>query len=121
MSTATIHITPSETGAWLLEGEDPTGNLDGPLATYPTEAQAVATAYEMLQGSDLATVLVHAPDGRVRRSLVLHLGSPNGLDGEDLALRAKALEMLPTFDRLKAGIGKHPVPPGDFDNEEMAC
>jgi hypothetical protein len=107
----TPHITPVEGGAWAVRlGEDASAASD-----HPTRGLAVAGAFEMLQDRDAAEILVHGEDGRVRSSLTIRQVDD---EPEDAALRAEAPRITPSYAPLKAGIGKYPLPPGDFDAEE---
>jgi flavin-binding protein dodecin len=124
MSTTTLHILP-EDGAWAVKDQ----GASRPSSIHPTQAQAVASALEMLQDLAEAEVIVHVPDGRIRRYRAT-FDSPSSVitaldiaidDSDDPAARAEALRITPSNARLRAGIGKYPIPPGDFDDEEMPC
>lgn len=113
-TTGTLHITP-EGEAWAVKLDE----AAAPSSVHPTRGLAVASAFEMLQGRDGAEVLVHGEDGRVRSSLTIRRVEDDPDEAEDAALRAEALRITPSNDRLRAMIGKFPLPPGDYDGEEM--
>ena len=124
MSTAvsTLSIRRIEDGSWSLIVDD----LAGPTANYPTPGQAIAGVYELASEPGETEVLIHEADGRVLATVTIRRVPPmevlptSDLD-EDPIERAEALRLMPSYERFKAGIGKYPPPPGDFDNEEMAC
>ena len=121
----TLHITPVGDGAWAVKVDESAPGT----SVHPTEAQAVASAYEMVSDRGETDVIVHEPDGSIRSSVKILRPPFDRLDtrvvledhdeAEDAALRAEAMRITPSYARLKAGIGKYPPPPGDFDNEEM--
>ncbi len=117
---STLHIRPIEDGSWSLILDDTTD----PAALYPTEGQAIASVYERVAEPGEAEVLIHEADGRLRATVIIRrrpsIKSGESTDLDDPEARVEALRITPTNARLKAGIGKYPPPPGDFDNEEMA-
>ena len=113
-TTNVLHVTP-EGEAWAVKLDESAA----PSSVHPTRGLAVASAFEMLQDRDGVEVLVHGEDGRVRSSLTIRQVDDAIDEAEDAAIRAEALRITPSYARLKAGIGKYPLPPGDFDDEEM--
>jgi hypothetical protein len=117
MSTATLHIIPVEIGRWAVRNEESS-------TTYPTQVLAIANAVGMLQNLEEAEVIVHDSDGRVVTCLsIRHFPADVDRvdDADDAALRAEALRITPSNDRLRAMIGKFSLPPGDYDSEEIPC
>jgi hypothetical protein len=117
MSTNTLHITPAGSGEWAIKINE----TAGASSVHATQAQAVATAWEQLRDLAEAEVIVHDPEGRVRSSLTIRQVDDGLDDSDDPAARAEALRITPSNARLLAGIGKYPLPPGNFDDEEMPC
>ena len=113
-TTTVLHITP-EGEAWAVKLDESAA----PSSVHPTRGLAVAVAFEMLQDQDGAEVLVHGEDGQVRSSLTIRQVVDDLDEAEDAALRAEALRITPSNERLRAMIGIIPLPPGDYDNEEM--
>ena len=124
-----LHITPAEGGGWAIEIRGDAG----PSSVHPTQAEAVANVFEMVRDREEAEVLVHDPDGSIRSSLTIRRYRPafDSLearlildridDSDDPTARAEALRITPSNDRLRAGIGKNPPPPGNFNVEGMPC
>jgi hypothetical protein len=119
MSTATLNITPTEQGTWVVKDDESSDPPIGITFICASPAVAIAQAIELVKDCDEARVILFSATGPAQTWLMTQ-HHPDMAD-EDPALRAKALEIMPSFERLKAGIGKHPLPPGDFDDEEMAC
>ena len=121
----TLHVTPVEGGAWAVQLDEGASAL----LFYQTRAEAIAGALEAIQYRAEAEVFIHGPEGGVDRILTIREFLPpvevsrtsDSDDFDDPDARAEALRMTPSYARLKAGIGKYPPPPGDFDDEEMAC
>jgi Uncharacterized protein conserved in bacteria (DUF2188) len=130
-TTNSLHVTP-EGGAWAVK-------LAGSTvlsSVHPTQAQAIAGAWELVKDRDVAKVFIHDSDGFIygsfsfRRLAKLHdmghaeldldvvVSRPEADDSDDPAARAEALRLAPSNARLRAGIGKYPPPPGDYDDDE---
>ncbi len=109
-TTNALHITP-EGEAWAVKLDE----AAAPSSLHPTRGQAVASAFEMLQDQDGVEVLIHGEDGRVRSSLKIR--QFDDLDeAEDAALRAEALRITPSNDRLRAIIARRlPVEGADLE------
>jgi hypothetical protein len=110
-TTSTLHVTP-EGEAWAVKLDE----AASPSSVHPTQAQAVASAWELVKDRDEAEVVVHDEDGRVLSSLTIRQVEAD--DSDDPAARAEALRLAPSNARLRAGIGKYPPPPGDDDDDE---
>jgi hypothetical protein len=106
-----LHITPTEGGEWAIEGEVPSRSV----ATFATQAEALAAAYGLVRDLARAEVVVHGPDGRVRSRLSIEsvdLGEdPVDLEHEEAALSRRAREIMPGIDALLR-LKKRPAPEG---------
>jgi hypothetical protein len=119
MSTATLNIIPTDEGTWVVKDDDSSDPPIGITFICASPMVAIAQAIELAKDHDEARVNLFTATGRIQTALLIH--HYHEPDDDDPAARAEALRMMPSFDRLKAGIGKHPLPAGDFGDEEMAC
>jgi hypothetical protein len=122
-ANGTLHITPVEGGAWAVKpGEDfPAASV------HPTEAQAIASVYELVAEPGLTEVIIHDTDRSIRSSLkILRYGptsdrlDPRPLldDPDDPAARSEAIRITPSNACLKAGIARGlPVEDAALDAE----
>ena len=113
-ATNPLHVTP-EGEAWAVRLDESAA----PSSVHSTQGHAIASVWELVKDRDEAEVVIHGEDGRVRSSLTIRQVEGDGDEAEDAALRAEALRITPSNERLRAMIGKFPLPPGDYDNEEM--
>jgi Uncharacterized protein conserved in bacteria (DUF2188) len=95
MSMTTLHITPAG-GEWAVKNDE----TAGVASVHPTQAQAVASAWEQLRDLDEAEVIVHDTDGRVRSSLMIRQVGPPEADAEEADLRRRAQEVMPGVESL---------------------
>jgi hypothetical protein len=106
-----LHVTPTEGGEWAIEGEAPSRSV----ATFATQAEALAAAYGLVRDLARAEVVVHGPDGRVRSRLSIEsvdLGEDQvDLEHEEAALSRRAREIMPGIDALLR-LKKRPAPEG---------
>jgi Uncharacterized protein conserved in bacteria (DUF2188) len=108
--TAALHIQP-ENGAWAVKLDESAE----PVSVHPTKGLAVASAFEMLQDQDGVEILIHGEDGRVRSSVTIHQVD-DLTEAEDAALRAEALRITPSNERLRAIIARRlPVEGADLE------
>jgi hypothetical protein len=110
-----LHITPTEGGEWAIEGEASSRSV----ATFATQAEALAAAYGLVRDLARAEVVVHGPDGRVRSRLSIEsvaLGEDMAdLAHEEATLSRRAREIMPGIEALLR-LKKRPAPEGlDLD------
>jgi Uncharacterized protein conserved in bacteria (DUF2188) len=114
-----LHVTP-EGGSWAVRTE----GSAAPSSVHSTQGLAIASAFEMIKHRDRVLVLVHGQDGRLRSSLTIRQVDEDfdedfdeDLDeAEEAALRAEAMRITPSYDRLRAGIARRlPVEGADLE------
>jgi hypothetical protein len=89
-------------------------------ATVEVDARGMATLQfpaEVLPGPHRVVVVIEEPV----RNPIETIEDANLDVTEDAALRAEALRITPSNDRLRAMIGKFSLPPGDYEAEEIPC
>jgi hypothetical protein len=110
-TTSTLHITP-EGEAWAVKLDE----AASPSSVHPTQAQAVASAWDLVKDRDEAEVVIHHEAGHVLSSLTIRQVYVDLDEAEDAALRAEAMRRTPSYARLKAGIARRlPIEGADLE------